>query len=256
MTMNAVRPHRFYRAIPWSLTVLFVLSCVFPASSPAQTLPTQPPGMLQTVIVQTGAAAQTRTATFAPPTATNSITPTLTRSTPTITATVTPTFFFSLFTETLLVIPTQTGQVVVNSGGSGSGGGSSGAGGGSGDVPPTTDPRKFKTPQPWSCLVVSRVPGKGFEIKPEKSFTVAWTIQNTGTKTWTANTIDFIYQSGYRHEGRKIQDLGGTVGPGGKVTVKVLIVAPKKEGSYNVIWALMVGNNPFCHLKTTFEVKE
>jgi hypothetical protein len=235
--------------------VLFVLACVFPSSSPPQTLPTQPPGMLQTIIVQTGAAAQTRTATFAPPTPTISITPTGPRFTPTVTATVTPTFFFSIFTETPLVIPTQTGQVVVNTGGSGSGG-SGGGGGGSSDVPPTTDLRKFKTPQPWNCLVTSRVPGMDFEIKPEKSFTVAWAIQNTGTKTWTANTIDFVYQSGYRHEGRKIQDLGGTVGPGGKVTLKVLIVAPKKEGKYNVIWALMVGNDPFCHLKTSFEVKE
>jgi hypothetical protein len=96
----------------------------------------------------------------------------------------------------------------------------------------------------------------GAVIERNRNFTVYWTVLNTGTKTWTNNTIDIVYHSGYRNEGRARQDLAAlSVPPGGKTTVGVLFKAPKSEGIYSAIWSLKVGRNEFCFMKITFEVK-
>ncbi len=230
----------------WPFVIVFILACGLPSSEP--TLPAVPVIPLETIIVQTAAAAQTQTATAAP---SATLTPTFLASrTPSKTptpATATPTFILIIFTETPLVAPTETRQLVVS------------APGGTGrTITPTegSNAEKFKTPMPWACTIVAKSPGNGFVVDPQATFYLSWTVLNRGTKTWTANTIDFVYQSGYRTGGRKIQDLVGTVAPGSKVVLKLSIVAPKQAGNYNVIWTLKVGNNDFCHMKTTFEVQK
>jgi hypothetical protein len=243
--MKQVQPRTTRNAWIWFLAIVFILACGVPSSQPEPTA--HPVIPLETVIAQTAHAAQTQTATAAPsatktPTFLASLTPSRT-PTP---ETPTPTFFFVFFTETPLIIPTDTQQLVVSAPGTGR------------TAVPTegSNAEKFKTPVPWACTVVSKFPGNGYVVDPKASFTVSWTVLNKGTKTWTANTIDFVYSSGYRTEGRKIQDLSGSVAPGQQVTLKLSVVAPKQGGDYNLIWTLQVGNDDFCHMKTTFEVRK
>jgi hypothetical protein len=222
----------------WFILMLLFPACALPATSTRQVQPSVPLG---TLIAQTAAAAQTQTATAAP---SSTPTPTLTKTlTPPATpATSTPTFFFSIFTETSIAIPTETGQAFVG------GGGSSGNGSGENAT------RAFvKEPVPWNCSLISKSP-RGGTVPPRKGFYAAWAVRNTGTQSWTSNTIDFQYRGGYRNVERPLQDLQQTIAPGGQVTLQVYITAPKTLGTYNVFWSLKVGNHFFCPLKVTFEV--
>ena len=222
--------YKNYKKIAGCLVlVLFLPACAF-TPPPAPISEPRSMEVLGTAIVQTAAAAQTQTATaLRPPTSTltPSVTPTL--------ATPTATFFFSLFTSTP-VIPIDSGNIVAG-----------------GDSSTSSIPY---TSKPWTCVVIAKSHPKGAVVAAGKSFVAYWTVINTGTKTWTGNTIDFVYKSGYRHDGRLIQDLSSTVAPGRQVAVGVSFTAPKAEGEYTAIWTLKVGKHPFCGMKVTFEVKK
>ncbi len=221
--------------------VLFLLACALPlAISPAQEADPQSLEILKTMIVETAAFAQTKTAAALPPT----LTPTLTReATSTLIAapfTQTP---FSLFTATPefgISIETTDPLYAATEGLSGVGN----------DENP--DYVQY-TNRPWTCGIRSTIP-RGDTIKAGAEFYAYWRVVNTGTKVWTSNTIDFIYLSGLKQEERRIQDLSSTVGSGGFVTLKVLFKAPKAPGTYTSIWTLKVGSQPFCGLKMFFEV--
>src|SRR5690606_24746727 len=120
----------------------------------------------------------------------------------------------------------------------------------------TEDASKFRTPQPWSCRVLSVQPPRGAQIEKKLEFYAYWRILNTGTKTWTRTTIDLIYTGGYRHDNTKIQDTTQTVPPGGTLTVSAKFTAPKTAGDYNSYFQLMVGNYQFCGMVVSFTVKE
>lgn len=223
-----VNHRKFKKITGWLVLISFLPACVI-ASAPVQVLEPQSANMLGTAIVQTAAAARTQTATaLRPPTST--LTPS---ATPTL-ATPTATFFFSLFTSTP-GIPIDSGDIVEG-----------------GDSSTSSVPY---TGKPWTCVVVAKSHPKGAVVAAGKSFVAYWTVINTGTKTWTGNTIDFVYKSGYRHDGKLIQDLSSTVAPGRQVAVGVSFTAPKVAGEYAAIWTLKVGNHPFCGMKIIFEVK-
>lgn len=226
----------------WFAFALFLLACAIPSltvSSPTQGSEPQSMDVLGTAIVQTAAAAQTQTAT-AQPSPTFTLTPSVTPTPPT----PTPTFFFSLFTSTPIVpLETTDPAFSVEGGNPAIGLGSSG------------DPIPYSG-KPWTCIGIGKSPPSGALIEAGKSFTAYWTVINTGTKIWTSTTVDFVYRSGYRHEGRVIQDLSSAVAPGRNLTVKVSFTAPKNAGEYTAIWTLKVGNYPFCAMKITFEVPE
>jgi hypothetical protein len=221
------------------ILLLATLACDLPSASPQVELPQQPVDMnaLQTVIVQTAGAAQTQTAIANP-----SFTPTYT-STPTRVPSITPspTVTFIYLLPTLTPIPTITPIGFVSSGGSGAVGTST-----------------FKTPVPWSCTVIvsQTQPPKWAVIEKKSEFYAFWTIQNTGSKTWTRTTIDLVYTGGYRHEGTKIQDTKETVPPGDTLRVSAFFVAPKNPGEYRSFFALQVGNREFCGMKIEFVVKD
>ncbi|HCR69822.1 MAG TPA: hypothetical protein DIW23_00130 [Anaerolineae bacterium] len=219
--------------------LLVTLACALPSASPQVDIPQQPADInaLQTAVVQTAAAAQTQTA-IANPSLTPTYTPTSTRI-PTITPSPTVTFIFLL--PTLTPIPTDTPLGFISSGSVG-----------------TQDVSKFKTPVPWSCTVIvsQTQPPKGAVIEKKSEFYAFWTIQNTGTKTWTRTTIDLVYKSGYRHEGTKIQDTKETVPPGDTLRVSAFFIAPKNAGEYRSFFTLMVGNRQFCGMKIEFVVKD
>lgn len=216
---------------------VFLLACALPSTF-APTPMTTPisPEMLETAIVETAVVAQTRTAAALPPT----LTPTVTRQ-PTSTFIVPPSTqtAFSLFTGGVPVETTDPDYVVTQ------------AASGLGPV----DPRDEipYTGLPWTCVVRSITPRGGI-IQPETEFYAYFTVTNTGTKPWTSTTVDFIYKSGYRHIGTKIQDLTSAVASGRSATFKAFFVAPKKPGVYTAIYILKVGSRPFCGMKMFFEV--
>ena len=228
-----------YRKIGgWLGVGLFLLACVS-ISAPVQVAEPMSLDALGTVIVQTAAAAQTQTfAAQKSPTFT--LTPSLTPTLPTPTAT----FFFSLFTSTPVVdIETTDPAYVIEEGSSFNGG----------DL--ANDPVPY-TGKPWTCIGLAKSHPDGAIVEAGKSFIAYWTVLNTGTKTWTSTTVDFIYKSGYRHDGRVIQDISSAVAPGRSLTLKVSFTAPKTAGERTAIWTLKVGNHPFCGMKITFDVKE
>ncbi|MCC7117632.1 MAG: hypothetical protein IT310_03825 [Anaerolineales bacterium] len=217
---------------------LFALACALPAGlvpPPTPTVESLSQADFATIVAGTANAAGAQTAS-ALPTATRTYTPTWT---PSLTPTPTPTFLFLIPTRTPIptdtVIPTMGTLVILGSG---------------------TAPTSIYKDVPWACLVTGSTPPRNAPVKPGKDFYVTWTVKNVGTKEWWNNGIDFIYDGGYRTEQRAIQDLPKTVYPGGSVTLKVLLIAPKRPDSYNVIWALRVGNKSFCHLKITFKVAD
>lgn len=218
------------------ILLLVSLACALPSvPTPVVNNPPADIGALETIIVQTAGAAQTRTA-LAIPTSTSTSTPT---RIPSITPTPTVTFIYLL--PTLTPIPTITPIGFVPSGGGSVG---------------TQDASKFKTPQPWSCRVTSTQPPKGTVIEKKLVFTTFWRILNTGTKTWTRTTIDLIYTGGYRHENTRIQDTTETVPPGGTLTVSAKFTAPKTAGDYNSYFTLMVGKQKFCGMVVSFTVAD
>lgn len=215
--------------------LLITLAC---ATSPSVNITQQPADVssLETIIAQTAGAAQTQTAT-AKPSATSTSTTTPTRI-PTITPSPTVTFIYLL--PTLTPIPTQTPIGFV------------------GGVGGTQEGSKFKTPVPWSCsVIVSQTqPPKGAVIEKKSEFYALWTVQNTGTETWTRTTIDLVYTGGYRHEGTRIQDTKETVPPGDTLRVSAFFIAPKAAGEYQSFFTLQVGKRQFCGMKISFVIED
>ncbi|MBP6210489.1 MAG: hypothetical protein KA473_13730 [Anaerolineales bacterium] len=239
------------------LIALFALGCSLPFLTAAPSEPAQPAMDLEKVIELTANAAQTQTATFLP-TATNTLPPT---------QVIFPTFTLPP-TQTPLVLVTSTytptpAPLVLNPSGTlvsvtpapllilELGSDDTGSAGES----PTSvnEGAVIKTPPPWGCKVLSKSPTT---VRPGTKFYASWTVQNSGTKDWPYYGIDFVYRTGYRADGRPIQDLKNSVASGGTATLSVPITAPNREDSYNVFWSLKVGNTYFCPMKLTFEVKK
>jgi hypothetical protein len=220
----------------WLITAVLILGCALP--SVATPVPVQSEfqsaEMLGTSIVQTSAAAQTHTALVLP---SATLTPTITR-TPTQTFTPTPTFIYSLYTGT--PIPSETlipsiGTIAIGTEGDG-------------------DAYKF-TGKDWTCTVTTKYPGKGAVIAKGLTFQAYWTVLNTGTRTWTNNSVDFLYAAGLRMNGRRIQDLPLNVAPGNTITLRMELTAPKRADTFSTVWTLKVGRRVFCGMRITFDVR-
>lgn len=223
--------------IRWTISAFVMLSLCACGLQPSASVSNP---SVEDIIAGTAAAAQTQTATHLP-----SATPTYT-STVTLTpvipsATATSTFPFGIFVEAPLIAEVETPNSLLV--------GATSSSNGSGEHIKYTD-------ELWSCTIVGKSPPKNATVKPGSNFYVSWTVVNNGTKTWTRNGVDFVYDAGFRHDGGPVQDISKTILPGGRITLKVLIVPPKKEDVYNVIWSLKVGQTKFCHMKVSFEVKK
>ena len=238
-----MKGQRFHRILVWLGSILFLLACALPSfgvSSPTQEPQSLAPELLGTPVAQTAIAAQTQTAIYMPPSLTPTLTPFPTGTL--ITLSSTPTFFFALPTFTPLPTWTSTPGIVVQRPGSGN------SSADNNNDSPFTD-------KEWTCAIRAKSPSMGTVMAQEASFYVSITLMNSGTKTWTNNGVDFVYKSGLRNEGRRIQDLPSTVAPGEEITLTSQLVAPKKPGTYSTVWNLKVGNTSFCGVKYSFEVK-
>jgi len=226
----------------WVANIIFaafsLVSCSLfqPAQTPETGLLEQPERDINLIIAQTAEAAQTLTVTHLP-SPTKTYTPTLTPIMPT----ATQTFFFSLEGTLTLV------------------------GAGSPDpnlafsfenLGPTNTPEPIPfTGKPWTCIGAGKYPPRNGLVAAGEPFTATWSIINTGTKDWSVNAIDLVYKSGYRHVGKKIQDLHRSVKPGESVTWFIYFVAPKASGAYASTWQVVVGHDRMCGITITFEVK-
>lgn len=227
----------------WLLVGLILLGCASPVFvTPPPSLPAS--GGIKTIVVQTAAAAQTKTAILLP---TSTDTPTNTPL-PTRTATITPTPT-STIVFLFLTKSGPTEEFFGDEGGNGGGNGGEGGDNASGYVKPTVV-------KEWACRVTSRYPPRNAIIAGGSTFRATWTVVNSGTKTWPKNGVDVVYRSGaHLHEGKPYLDIPATVGPGGKITISITMTAPKRPNEYSTRWALRVGETDFCQMKIAFEVK-
>lgn len=187
----------------------------------APVFPTAAPGVFETIIAGTAAAAQTQTAALVPPTFTPTSTPTSTR-TPTPTPTFTPTFIFRLRSPT----PARTATSSLSS-----------------------------VSDDYACKLLSQDPADGTKLDPETSFDAVWEVRNTGTPTWDQNSIDFRFFNGDKLHEKAIYDLRDNVKSGASIKLIVDMVAPKNAGKYRTVWSLRKGNFDFCRVTLMINVK-
>jgi len=239
----------------WLITALYLLACISPSIAASTTSPTQAP--VETIIVQTAAAAQTQTAILLP---TVTLTPTPTSTlTPTKTPTSTPTFIpltslTSFATTSVTATVTPTGTIVTAQAGTDS------SGGGTGDKNDDSNDKEKSgyssvIDKEWACTVSEKYPPNGTVIGRGARFSAVWKLLNRGIKTWPIHSVDFLFIAGLRNEGRARFDLPLNVISGGTITLDVTIIAPKNPGAYRSIWTLRVGRTYFCQMGINFVVK-
>jgi Ig-like domain from next to BRCA1 gene len=195
----------------------------------ARGLPTSAPGMVETIVAATAGAAQTQTAALISPTPTSTWTP-LPTHTPSLTPTLTPTFHFVVgATRTPTSIFTAVHPATATQGSSGSG-------------------------SLEGCKLLSQTPKDGSHFNPKENFQASWKIENTGSSTWYADSVDFVYTDGTKMYKKQIVDLPLDIPEGESVTLAVGMVAPKSAGSYFTEWSLRRGQSYFCHVNVSINV--
>jgi hypothetical protein len=82
--------------------------------------------------------------------------------------------------------------------------------------------------------------GNNKPLPPSGRFTMAWTLQNTGTCTWD-DSYRMAFKSGHimtQAPGYPIVPAGQTVPPGQSAIVNISMVSPSKTGGYQAAWQL------------------
>lgn len=229
----------------WLVTVLVILGCASPVLVTPPPAPVSEP--VETIVVQTAAAAQTGTAVVSSPTSTATLTALPTR-TATITPTPTPTVIFLFLTETSPpeLLLDEEGNVILDEDEEG-------------NLQDDENDSDFEKPvvvREWDCRLISQSPAKGSVITGGSNFRAVWTVENIGTKTWPKKGVDVVYHSGaHLQDGRAYYDIPRAVGPGGKVTITISMTAPNRAKVYSTRWSLRVGKRDFCSIRFSIEVK-
>ncbi|MFH1185009.1 MAG: NBR1-Ig-like domain-containing protein [Chloroflexota bacterium] len=185
--------------------------------------PTAAPGVVETIVAGTAGAAQTQTAALMRPTSSPTLTPTATR-TPSLTPTFTPTFVFRLRSAT----PAKTST-------------------------PTLAPGLISGE--YSCKLLDQDPADGSKLDAKVDFDAVWEVRNTGSATWDENNIDFAFFNGDKLHEQSVYDLNKSVKSGESINLIVDMVAPKDAGKYRTVWSLRRGNDDFCRVTLTINVK-
>lgn len=223
-----------HRLISLLCILLVMLACEVPAFS-VSSVSTPEQAAVETVIFKTAEAAQTQTAEFITPTQTPTRPPT---STATLTRTPLPTstVLFLFPTDTAVVLPTLLGV-------------------GDGKPTKTPGPNEHIYKGTLACALVGQSPSDGTVFKPQKKFTVRWTIMNTGTASWKRHTIDYRYLGGDKFQDRDRYDLNYILDPGETVDIKVEMYAPKQPGSYETTWVVGLNKGGLCKMTIAIVVK-
>ena len=109
-----------------------------------------------------------------------------------------------------------------------------------------------------NCSVIYQSPPDATQFKPNESIgDIRWTIKNTSSETWRADSIDIRYISGNRlNVSSSLLDLPYDVPAGSAVDVIVKgAVAPSSAGTYDSNWSLSAGSSSVCRFFLEIEVK-
>jgi hypothetical protein len=121
----------------------------------------------------------------------------------------------------------------------------------------TNTPAPTNTPTGYTCTLSDALPGFADDFAPNAPFDAAWTIKNTGSKTWVANDIDIRYLSGTKmHEGGDVTDMPGNVEPDKTFRLVFDMLAPNTTGRHTETWVISQGGATLCAMSVTIDVVE
>ncbi len=124
------------------------------------------------------------------------------------------------------------------------------------NIPDTRTPGHVITPRDESCTLASQKPADNTSFPPNTVFSVIWRVVNDTYRIWDEHEVDFKYINGRKmYVGSDFIDLPATTGPGERVSLVVNMKAPSTQGTYKTEWALKEGNNTFCLISLTIQVK-
>jgi hypothetical protein len=93
------------------------------------------------------------------------------------------------------------------------------------------------TLSPEQVEVIAQSPTDDSIIAPNTTFTLTWSIRNTGSTTWTS-AYRLRFYSGDQMGGRNSYSLGKEVPPNGTVDIGLTLTSPAKFGRIQTQWAL------------------
>jgi uncharacterized protein YraI len=99
----------------------------------------------------------------------------------------------------------------------------------------------------YTCFLSAQDPEDNTEMEPGSSFTMAWTIQNTGGSEWTDAVFRFVQSGslGGFHTGSDSIDIG-TIAAGASYTSSIPALAPSAAGTFGEVWEVVSGGEPVC----------
>ncbi len=116
------------------------------------------------------------------------------------------------------------------------------------------------TPPPpleLNCKLNWQSPHNGVIFDIGDKFTAGWSLKNTGTATWDANTFAFVHAAGANISPTEIVRLPNSVPPGASIVLSVPIRTPQRVGTYTTHWGLVRGNVnvSFCRVTLTIQAQ-
>lgn len=107
----------------------------------------------------------------------------------------------------------------------------------------------------YACTLIKQTPKNYTKMKAHQFFDMYWTVQNNGSRTWSANWIPFKYTGGAKMQTRgDFFVLPGNIKPGKKAALVVDMVTPQIQGIYSTTWGLYSGTLDFCRVTLTISV--
>jgi hypothetical protein len=105
-------------------------------------------------------------------------------------------------------------------------------------------------------MLAGVVPAENAQFGSGAFFDTVWTMVNTGSVTWVAGNVDFVYQSGARmHLNGDTLDMPSTTAPNQSLVMVVHMQAPATKGIYSETWSLKEGSMIYCTVSMVIEVK-
>lgn len=117
------------------------------------------------------------------------------------------------------------------------------------DAPPAPVVPPESTTPTGSCALLSQSPADHTVMAPDTSFSVNWTLKNTGTETWSTDSYDVRYLGASSlplHQGADGYDIETNVESGWNYSVTVPMVASSNTGTYGEAWGIIQGSNNVC----------
>ena len=112
------------------------------------------------------------------------------------------------------------------------------------------------TSSAYGCTLVAQTPKDWTRMRPRQSFDIVWTVRNSGSAIWHANSTKLAYVGGTKMQTNGSEfSLGNDVGRGKKSKLIVDMIAPRAKGTYSTLWALFAGNTRFCKVTLSITVR-